>query len=119
MREPIRDLGRLQHIHEQIEIAQRFVENRSLDDLYGDVLFRYALVKCLEIIGEASYMLTLEFKDAHPQTPWNKIVAMRHVMVHGYYAIEMPIVWSVVQNDLLQLKPQIEQYIAELSAQQN
>lgn len=118
MREHIRDLGRLEHILEQINIAQEFVETRSSDDLTNDTLFRYALVKCLEIIGEASYMLTNEFRESHPETPWQQMVKMRHVMVHGYYAIQMPIVWSIVNDDLPALKPQIERYIAELSAEQ-
>ena len=48
--------------------AQQFLQGKSLADLESDVMLRYAVVKCLEIIGEAAYMLTLEFKDQHPQT---------------------------------------------------
>ena len=113
MREAIRDLGRLQHMLEHIDRATQFMEGKSLFDLEKDTMLRYAVVKCLEIIGEAAYMLTLEFKEAHPQTPWNVIIKMRHVLVHGYYSIQMPIVWDIVRNDFKTLRPQIEQYIKE------
>lgn len=73
----------------------------------------YAIVKNIEIVGEASYMLTTEFKDTHPQTPWKLITGMRHYMVHGYYQIDKKVVWDVVTNDLLPLKEQIEAYLTE------
>ena len=62
MRERIRDLGRLQHILEHIDRAAQFMQGKTLEDLEQDTLLRYAVVKCLEVIGEAAYMLTLEFK---------------------------------------------------------
>ena len=98
---------------EHINRAEQFMQGKSLEDLQNDAMLRYAVVKCLEIIGEASYMLTLEFKESHPQTPWNVIVKMRHVLVHGYYSIQMPIVWDIIQNDFPALRPQIEAYIKE------
>lgn len=116
MRESIRDLSRLQHMLEHIDRASQFMEGKSLTDLDNDVMLRYAVVKCLEIIGEAAYMLTLEFKETHPQTPWNVIIKMRHVLVHGYYSIQMPIVWDIVQNDFPQIRPEIVQYIQEEEA---
>ena len=115
MRERIRDIGRLQHILEHIDRAEQFMQGKTLADLESDVLLRYAVVKCLEIIGEAAYMLTLEFKENHPQTPWNVIVKMRHVLVHGYFSIEMPIVLDIIRNDLPSLRLQIERYIKEES----
>ena len=113
MRETVRDLGRLQHMLEHIDRASQFMLGKSLSDLENDAMLRYAVVKCLEIIGEAAYMLTLEFKEAHPDTPWQVIIKMRHVLVHGYYSIQMPIVWDIVNNDFAVLRPQIERYIEE------
>ena len=118
MREAIRDLGRLQHMLEHIDRATEFLSGKSIADLENEAVLRYAVVKCLEIIGEAAYMLTLEFKETHPQTPWNIIIKMRHLLVHGYYSIQMPIVWDILQNDLPILRPQIEAYIQELSSQE-
>ena len=113
MREPIRDLSRLQHILEQIDFVAEYVSTHTYEDLLSNKLTQYGLVKCIEIIGEAAYMLSLDFKEQHPQTNWRIIVNMRHVLVHGYYSIQMPIVWDIVQNDFLVLRPQIEAYIKE------
>ena len=62
----------------------------------------------------ASYMLSLDFKDAHPETNWKVIVAMRHFLVHGYYQVDPEEVWNVIEQDLLPLKEQVEKYLAEM-----
>ena len=67
MREPIRDRGRLEHILEQLNNIEEFVSGKTLNDLQNDKILQYAIVKCIEIIGEAAYMLSVEFKDKHPQ----------------------------------------------------
>lgn len=60
-------------------------------------------------------MLTKEFRANHPETEWEVIEGMRHVLVHGYYSITPHKVWRVISNDLPVLRPQIEAYIKELS----
>ena len=114
MREPIRDLSRLQHILEQIDFVAEYVSTHTYEDLLSNKLTQYGLVKCIEIIGEAAYMLSLDFKEQHPQTNWRIIVNMRHVLVHGYFNITMPMVWVTATTDLPTLRPQIVQYISEL-----
>ena len=113
MREPIRDRGRLEHILEQLNNIEEFVSGKTLNDLQNDKILQYAIVKCIEIIGEAAYMLSVEFKDKHPQVQWEQIVRMRHVLVHGYYHISLPLVWSVIQDDLVDLKPYIMQFVSK------
>lgn len=119
MREAIRDLDRLLHIKEAILRVQKFVKDKSFDDMSDDSVLFYAVVKNVEIIGEAAYMLTHEFCDAHPATPWKDIIDMRHVLVHGYYTTSRNYIWSTVQSDLPILLEQVEQYIAELSSKQD
>ena len=74
----------------------------------------FAIVKNIEIIGEASYMLSLDFKAAHPDTNWNVIVAMRHFLVHGFYQVDPEVVWNVIEQDLQPLKEQVEKYLDEM-----
>ena len=59
-------------------------------------------------------MLTKDFREARPQTPWREIVNMRNFIVHGYNVVDKNEVWSVIQDDLQPLKQQIENYIEEL-----
>lgn len=114
MREPVRDKQRLIHILEAIDRIQNRMPALDLDNLLQDALVYYGVVKSIEIIGEAVYKLSTSFKDAHPQTVWENIEGMRHVLVHDYYQILPDRVLDVVINDLPPLRGQIEQYLSEM-----
>lgn len=115
MREKIKDFDRLLHIKESIDNVFEFMEGKTVNDLANDKLLFYGVVKNVEIIGEAAYMLTKEFIASHPETPWIDIIGMRHVLVHGYYTASPLFIWDTYKNDLDVLKQQIEVYISELS----
>ena len=104
MRDQLKDQDRIAHILEAIENVYSFMQNKSTDDLQKDKLLYYAVVKNVEIIGEAAYKLSKEFKEDHPEIPWRLIEKMRHVMVHGYYKISIPILYNVYSEDLPLLK---------------
>lgn len=68
----------------------------------------------MEIIGEAVYMLTKEFRDTHPEINWRQIEGMRHVLVHGYYTINPQSLWETIEYDVPELKPIIDRLLSEL-----
>lgn len=113
MREEHRDPLRLRHMLEAIKRIDTYMEGRTQNDLDDDSLLFYGVVKNIEIIGEAAYKLTNEFKDRHPQTPWRHIVGMRHILVHDYYRVSPNEVYNVYIDDLPVLLKQIEGYVAE------
>ena len=113
MRERIRDKERLEHILTAIDTLIEGSKRHSVEEAEKDSIIFYGFVKQVEIIGEATYMLTKEFRASHPDTEWDVIEGMRHVLVHGYYSITPHKVWHVIQNDLPILRPQIEGYIKE------
>lgn len=113
MREKLRDASRLRHMLHAIENINRFLDGKNLNDFTDDSMLYYAVVKNLEIIGEAAYMLTGEYRDSHPATPWRVIVGMRHVLVHGYYQVDASEVWNTVRNNLPVLKLQLTDYLDE------
>ena len=114
MREPAKDKGRLDHILECINNIFEFAEGKTFEQIEGDKMCYFAIVYQLVIIGEAANMLTKDFREARPQTPWREIVNMRNFIVHGYNVVDKNEVWSVIQDDLQPLKQQIENYIEEL-----
>ena len=73
----------------------------------GDELAQTAVIRWVEIIGEATRGLTEELRQAHPEVPWRQMVAMRNVLIHGYLDIDVDLVWSVAQNDLPKLGAQV------------
>ena len=113
MREPIRDRSRLEHILTAIDRVMAFVKNNSFDELSENDLVYYGIVKNIEIVGEAAYKLSQQFRDAHPETPWKIIMKMRHVLVHDYYQIEKDEIRFVIDDDLPPLREQVTRYLSE------
>jgi len=114
MREPVRDKERLQHILDAIKVLQSGAQRYTVKQAEKDSIIYFGFVKQVEIIGEAVYMLTKEFRIAHPEVEWEAIEGMRHVLVHGYYEISPDKVWAVIEKDLPSLKQKIEFYLSSM-----
>lgn len=113
MREKVKDKGRLEHILSAINEIIAAKEKFTINDVRKSPVVFYGFVKLVEIIGEAVYMLTKEFREAHTEVPWLQIEKMRHVLVHGYYTINPDDLWETIEYDIPSLKPHIEKYIKE------
>lgn len=111
MREKPKDESRLLHIIEAIDNIIEFTQNVSFESYKGNKILRFAVIKNLEIIGEAAYLLTKEFRTSHSEVDWNVIIGMRHVLVHGYYQIRDEIVWATITQELLPLKDQVQKML--------
>ena len=113
MREPLRDKERLLHILNAISRVEEYTLGLDKDTLNADLLHLHATVYNVQIIGEAVYKLSLEFKEQHPDTPWRMIEKMRHILVHDYYQVNKDILWLVISDDIPLLKHQVEKYLKE------
>ncbi|MBQ6277445.1 MAG: DUF86 domain-containing protein [Bacteroidales bacterium] len=113
MRERARDKGRLQDIIEYSQNVTMLIDGYSFESLVSDKRTYYSVMKNVEIVGEAAYMLTKAFKEAHPETPWTVVQGMRHVLVHDYANIVPRILWGTATNDIPILRKQVEKYLAE------
>ena len=114
MREPIRDKERLEHIIKAIERIKRYTKDLSYEKFISDDMVYYAVVKNIEIIGEAANMLTSDFQASHPETPWKMIKGMRNYIVHEYFQIDSNVVWGVITDYLTDLEKQVSEYLAAL-----
>ena len=94
------DRIRLCHMLDAAEDALSFAEERQRQDLDTDRQLVLAVVKCVEIIGEAAGRVSPEGQSEVPDLPWREIIAMRHRLVHAYYDINLDVVWSTVREDL-------------------
>jgi uncharacterized protein with HEPN domain len=94
---------------EAISNIFEFTQGLSFDDFCDNKMLRFAVVKNLEIVGEAAYLLTKDFKNQHAEVEWDDIIAMRHVLVHGYYQIKNKRIWATILNELPLLQPQIKE----------
>ena len=115
MREKVKDKGRLEHILDAINGILSEKELYTLEQVKESKLLFYGFTKYVEIIGEAVYMLTKEFRESHTDVDCRQIERMRHVLVHGYYMVDPESLWDTIQNDIPELKPYIEQYLDEIT----
>lgn len=105
------DLVRLRHMLEAAQIALKFMEGENRDSLNHDQKLVFAVVRAVEIIGEAASKLTKEFRDKNPQVPWGAIIGMRNRLIHAYFDVDLDQVWSAVTVDLPTLITQLEKII--------
>lgn len=89
------------------------IEGYTFEALVSDKRTYYSVIKNVEIVGEAAYMLTKSFKKAHPETPWKIVQGMRHVLVHDYASIDDRELYNTAVNDIPALQKQVERYVAE------
>jgi uncharacterized protein with HEPN domain len=79
-----------------MDAAMRFVEGRNRSDLESDEMLLFALVRAIEIVGEAASKISDEARAEMPELPWASIVGMRHRLVHAYFEINRDILWTTV-----------------------
>ena len=94
---------RIRHMIEAGEKAVGFAAERSRTDLDSDEMLRFALVKLVEIVGEAAKQVSDETRGRHPAVAWAEASRMRDRLVHHYFDINLDILWSTVTEDLPRL----------------
>ncbi len=94
------DRTRMLHMLEAARQASSFITGRARADLESDHMLRRALKDCVQEIGEAAARVTDAGRQAAPTLPWEKIVGMRHILVHAYYDLDADAIWKVVAIDV-------------------
>jgi uncharacterized protein with HEPN domain len=104
-------VARLRHMLDAARRALAASGGRQRADLDSDWMLALALVKLLEIIGEAASTIPAEFRAAHPSIPWKPIIGTRNRLIHAYFDINADIVWSAVIHDLPPLISELERIL--------
>ena len=106
------DRERLLDMLDAIEAIKKYAaKGRAVFD--AEELVQTWAIHHLMLLGEAASQLSEDFCDRHSNAPWAKIIGMRNVLIHGYFAIDNDIVWSAIENDLPQLEQHIQVWLAE------
>ena len=85
-----------------------FADGLSFSEFARDQRTQLAILKCVEIVGEAASRVSAETREAHPAIPWREIVGMRNRLAHAYFEIDLRLVWDTVRNDLPPLIARLE-----------
>ena len=103
----------LKDILEAIRKIEKYTENISVDDFVKGELIQDGVVRNLEIIGEAVKNIPEDIKIRKSQVEWKKITGLRDILIHGYFGIDVDIVWDVVKNKIPELKQKILEILGE------
>jgi len=101
------DLQRLLHIKDAIEEIEKYTNGADFLIFSGNSMMKFASIKQLEIIGEASNHLSESFKAVKSEINWKEIVGLRNFLVHEYFGVDDMIVWQIISVDIPQFKNQL------------
>jgi uncharacterized protein with HEPN domain len=101
------DRIRLCHMADAIESALRFARGRNRAEFDSNEMLLFAVVRAVEVIGEAASRVSAAVREAHPQIPWGAVTGMRNRLVHAYFDVDTDIVWSTVTQALPPLLAQL------------
>lgn len=96
------------HILESIELIEQYVENLTSDKFKRDISMQDAIIRRLEIIGEAVKNIPIAFKTNYPEIPWKQMAGMRDVLIHEYFDIDLDLTWTVVKRELPAIKEKLQ-----------
>ncbi len=105
------DVTRLKHMLEAAQKVLIFTQDRSRSDLNTDEVLALAIVRLLEIVGEASKSISDSIKEKYPVVPWKQIAGTRDRLAHGYFDVDLDIVWQIITADLPPLTGSLEQIL--------
>ena len=110
---PPEDRIRIEHMIDAGGSVARFIAGRLKTDIETDEMLRFALVRAIEIFGEAASNVSTETKSAHANIPWQPIVGMRNRLVHAYFDIDADILWVAATQEVPALLPKLQAMTSE------
>ena len=111
MRGKLGDKVRLQHILNAILEIEDYTRDSEFSDFSKNSMMRFACIKQMEIIGEASNHISDEIKERFSSIEWSQIIGMRNVFVHEYFGVDPNIVWDIIKVDLPGIKEKVKEML--------
>ena len=109
-----RDRAYLKHILETSSNIEKFVEGLTKEEFFENIEKQYAVLRGLEIIGEATKNLSKDLKAKYREIPWRDIAGMRDKLIHQYFSVNLELVWVTIKDKLPEFKKQILKILKEI-----
>lgn len=104
----------IKHILESIEKIEEFTKGVSKKDFFDSVQLQDAVIRRVEIIGEATKNLPIRFRKKHPEVPWSEIARTRDKLIHDYFGVDLNLTWDIVKKDLPDLKKKVKKILKQV-----
>jgi len=104
----------IQDILDSVNDIENFIEGMSFEEFMRDKKTINAVVRSVEVIGEAVKKIPKTLRDKYPDIPWKKMAGMRDKLVHEYFGIDIEIMWKVAKDEIPSLKPSIQNILKSL-----
>lgn len=102
------DQVRMAHMRDAARAVARFIAGRRREDLDTDEMLRFALVRAVQIIGEAADKVSPQGRLLVPDAPWREAIGMRHRLVHAYFDVSLDVLWKTASESVPALRTQLE-----------
>lgn len=112
-----KDFVRLKHMQEAAQICLQFTQNINRKHFEKDKILCFAVIRALEILGEAAANVSKSFQLKHPKIQWRAIVGMRNRLIHAYFDIDYDIVWQALSVEVPKLAHQVEKILETMTAE--
>lgn len=105
------DLFYIENILQSISRIQLYISSKDYATFLGDFIVQDAVVRQLEIIGEATKRITKDFRNNNPEIPWADMAGMRDILIHDYIDVDLDIVWKTASDSIPKLKALLEKLV--------
>ena len=103
----------LRHMLDAARKARGFIRGRSRADLDSDEMLALAVIRLLEVVGEAARNLSQDIRESHPEIAWKQITGTRDRLIHGYFDVDLDIIWAILTRDLPPLVSSLEKLLSQ------
>ena len=110
-----RDYGSyLEDIIEHMNYAEEFIRDMTFDEFKSDKKTVLSVTKCIEVVGEATKHIPDQIRERYPESPWRDMAGIRDRLVHGYFKVDLSIVWTTVTIEFPELRSMLENVLADM-----
>lgn len=104
----------IEDIIEHMNYAEEFIKNLTFEEFVNDKKTVLSVTKCIEVVGEATKHIPDSIREKYPEIPWNDLAGIRDRLVHGYFRVNLEIVWMTVTQEFPELRPKMEKVLNDI-----